>query len=116
MDAVKYFEIKNRMTKNCTIACNKCGLDADKHDGLGCSDFEMKYPEKAVAIAEKWEKEHQLKTRKQVLFERFPDANTNDAGEPLVCAAVVGLIEKDCLYYESCVDCWNDAAPDKYQV
>lgn len=70
IDAVKYFEIKKRMTKNCTIACNACGLDADKHDGLGCSEFEMDYPEKAVEIVEQFEKEDPLKTCAQVFKEK----------------------------------------------
>lgn len=127
IDVVEYFKIKKIMTKNCTIACNKCDIDnacnklgIDADGALGCSDFEMDYPEKAVEIVEKWAKEHQLKTRAQVFFEKFPDAIKNSDGKPEVCAKYCGLAEV-CRVIDNheppsyCKKCWNELAPDKYQ-
>lgn len=115
MDAVKYFEIRKRMTKSCSIGCNKCDFDGFNNGShLDCNDFEHEYSEKAVEIAEQWENEHPLKTRAQVFFEVLPDAPKNSDGKPRVCACHVGLIA-ECNPDISCNDCWNKPAPEKYQ-
>lgn len=122
MDAVKYFEIKKRMTRNCSIECCKCDIDPVKHgeEEIGCITFEMTYPEKAVAIAEKWDKEHTKKTCAQVFFERFPDAKKHENSEtPMICVKTVGLSDLGhicpCGNIIDCCKCWNSPAPDKYQ-
>ena len=121
MDAVKYFEIRKRMTKSCSIGCNKCDFGWYNNGiHLNCNDFENEYPEKAVEIAEQWENEHPLKTRAQVFFERFPDAPKHSDGRPIACAKRCGLTDK-CRAKEHkgtlvyCIYCWQKPAPDKYQ-
>ena len=121
MDAVKYLKTRKRMTKSCTIDCQKCGLFASNNGyRLYCRTFEEEHPIKAVEIAEKWEKEHPLKTRMQVFFEKFPDAPKHSDGRPIACAKHCGLTEKcrekeykGTLVY--CIYCWQEPAPDKYQ-
>lgn len=64
-----------------TIAKNKdgnnfyCGLryEADK-SGESCEEYIKNHPEKAVAIVEKWAKEHPKKTRQSEFLKIFPEA------------------------------------------
>lgn len=77
MDAVKYFKEKKRMTKGCdTYAkCHECPLYEDnnifKED---CTFFEINHPEEAVAIVEKWAKEHHIATRMDKFINEYPKA------------------------------------------
>lgn len=70
-----YFKEKKRMTKDCTINCMDCKLS---RFGNGtkkfCKQFELEHPEKAIAIVEKWAKEHPVKTRMSDFLEKFPRA------------------------------------------
>ena len=49
MDAVEYLKQKNRMTNNCTIACNTCPLAIENNNrNLVCANFVRHYIEEAV--------------------------------------------------------------------
>ena len=59
MDAVEFFNEKSRLTKGCTIDCVKCKLSSYNNGfELSCSDFECKYPEKAIETLEQWSEEN----------------------------------------------------------
>lgn len=75
MNAVAYFKIKKRMTLNCQTDCKICKLYF-KNNGTGkrCAVFEMHFPEKAVAIVEKWAEEHPCETRMSSLLKKIPKA------------------------------------------
>ena len=46
MDAITFFEEKQRMTKECTIECCKCPLSYENNEeGLACSILERYYGE-----------------------------------------------------------------------
>lgn len=117
MDAVKYFEIKKRMTKSCTIDCYKCGLFSFNNGyRLYCRTLEEEHPIKAVEIVEKWYQEHQEKTCAQVFFERFPDAPKDEFNgkSPKPCPSdCFKGVEQLC--GNPCIECWNQKAPDEYQ-
>ena len=55
--------------------CEKCGLSYtnNKTDRV-CGDFIKRHPEEAVAIVEKWSKEHPRKTRQSEFLKMFPNA------------------------------------------
>lgn len=117
MDAVKYLKTKARMTKECSISCDSCGFSI-KNNGTDkrCRSLQYEYPEKAVAIAENWEKEHPLKTCAQVFFEKFPDAPKHSDGTPRLCAINCGIAtDLNLCSSAKCYECWNEPAPDKYQ-
>lgn len=83
MDAVKYFKIKNRMTKGCAenSNCSQCVLNINNNPyGEGCSAFEKQHPEEAVAAVEKWAEEHPPKTRMSDFLEEFPRARVLKCG------------------------------------
>lgn len=86
MDAVEYLKQKNRMTNNCTIACNTCPLAIENNNrNLVCANFVRHYIEEAVEIVENWAKEHPAKTYKDVFLEKFPDAKIEKNGVPYPC-------------------------------
>lgn len=70
MDAVEFLKTLQRM---CNGKCSKC--EFQKRSGLGhCATWRNAHPEEAVAIAEKWAKDHPIKTRQSVFLEQFPNA------------------------------------------
>ena len=63
MDALEYFKIKKRMTNKCEMDCVDCPLYyANNNKKLGCKRFETLYPDEAIKIVERWEKEHPIMT------------------------------------------------------
>ena len=83
MDAVEFLKETNRMCKSFNDNCkNKdgnnfyCGLryEANKNNEEYCKEYIKNHPDKAVAIVEKWVKEHPRKTRQEKFLEMFPDA------------------------------------------
>lgn len=66
-----YFAEKQRMTKKhklnhggyaCKLNCTDCPLShLNNGSTMLCSDFERIYPEKAIAIIQKWSDEHPQK-------------------------------------------------------
>lgn len=75
MDAIRYFEIKKRMTNDCNIDCIDCKLSRFKNGTMKfCKNFEFEHPKKAIAIVEKWAKKHPVKTRMSDFLEKFPRA------------------------------------------
>lgn len=111
-----YFSEKARMSKTtksgtCKVVCEKCPLSSD-NNGVGecCTDFEMLYPEKAIAIVQKWSDEHPQKTFVTEFLKNYPCAVVNGDGIPnSVCPYDLGLMDKhDCR--KTCIECWNQPA------
>ena len=99
MDAVEFMKESNRMCKAFNDNCkNKdgnnfyCGLryEADKNGEL-CDAYIRNHPDKAVAIVEKWAKEHPRKTRQSELLKIFPNALKDLNGMPRLCPQEVDL-------------------------
>lgn len=89
------------------LKCNKCLLSKFKsgHD-LSCIDLELKYQVEATEIVRKWANEHPRKTRKDVLFEKFPKAEICKDGSPYSCCSALGMIPKE-QCNENCTKCWD---------
>lgn len=113
-----YFSEKARMSKTtksgtCKVVCEKCPLSSD-NNGVGecCTDFEMLYPEKAIAIVQKWSDEHPQKTFVTEFLKNYPCAVVNGDGIPnSVCPYDLGLMDKhDCR--KTCIECWNQPIED----
>lgn len=114
-----YFAEKQRMTKKhklnhvgyaCKLNCADCPL-SHSNNGIGetCFGLETLYPEKAVAIVQKWSDEHQPKTYLSELLEHFPNVPLHDNGIPEdICPFHLGFMSKDdCRKDYNCVKCWN---------
>lgn len=112
-----YFAERRRMTKVrsgayyiCKRDCADCLLSA-KNNGTGapCTDLELLYPEKAIAIVQKWSDEHPPKTYLSEFLKHYPDALLKSNGTPKgVCLYELGLVSLDnCEKGNGCIDCWN---------
>lgn len=82
MDAVEFLKESSRMCEAFNDNCKSkdgnnfyCGLryEVDKNGEL-CDAYIRNHPDKAVAIVEKWAKEHPIKTRQSEFLKMFPDA------------------------------------------
>lgn len=76
MDAVGFLKTLCRM---CNCECLNCEFGKRLHGFESCTIWRKNHPEEAVAIAEKWAKEHPVKTRQSVFFEQWPDARIKKA-------------------------------------
>lgn len=121
-----YFAEKRRLTKRrkiygnaymCKIDCANCPLNSSNNGTNGmtsCSDFETFYPEKAIAIVQKWSDEHPQKTYLSELLKIFPNTPLGDDGMPeIICPHHLGLKDiEDCEIDSNCVECWNQIIED----
>lgn len=121
-----YFAEKQRMTKTtnklgfcgfcgfCGIECRECPLYVENNDPMfTCTSLEKLYPEKAIAIVQKWSDEHPQKTYLSEFLKKYPNVQFYDTGIPKgICPYDLGLdlglmsIE-GCRNDRNCVKCWN---------
>lgn len=109
-----YLAEKLRMTKKhnrmCDIDCDDCPLNS-KNNGVHtlCKDFESLYPDKAIAIVQKWSDEHPPKTYLSEFLRHYPNALLDDDGMPkLFCPHRLGLMSADDYRTDGdCIKCWN---------
>lgn len=117
-----YFAEKARMTKKdklgrCKLYCGECLLN-NKNNGtsenLLCGAFEAIYPEKAIAIVQKWSDEHPRETYLSEFLKNYPNAQLRIDGTPRgVCPYYLGLMSRDdCRKDHNCVKCWNQSVED----
>lgn len=72
MDAVNFIVTRDRMCKSFNNRCRGCEI-ANRMDGNeSCNDYIKRCPAEAVAIVEKWGKEHPKKTRQNEFLKLFP--------------------------------------------
>lgn len=99
-----YFKEKNRMIKNCEIACEDCPISNNNNKtDLPCEVFERTYPDEAIEIVQKWSDEHQVETRKEHFLKMFPNASMWK-GHPFLC---VSHLSKKVSCENDCKKCWD---------
>lgn len=111
MDAVRYLEETRRMCRFFShVACVGCPALINRQSCM-FADMIVNYGTKttdAVAIVEKWSKEHPCKTRQSVFLEQWPNAEL-DSNDVIVidpCDIDKTIYRKDngC-YNRKCDDC-----------
>ena len=117
MDALKYLEIKSRMTNNCKMSCNDCPL-AYKNNikKINCGRLESLYPNEAIKIVEDWGKEHPFVTNvdkyKEIIKETF-----GDDFEIEICGNKPYENIPDCrccmMNCDECIEFWNSEYIEK---
>lgn len=101
-----YFKEKNRMIKNCEIACEDCPISSDNNKtDLPCEVFERTCPDKAIEIVQKWSDEHQPETRAEHFLKMFPNARTEPNNRtPSIC---LKSVNENLECNRPCTDCWD---------
>lgn len=117
-----YLAEKRRMTKEqqdgvCKLKCSGCPLSSFNNGSrnmVPCFAFETLYPEKAVAIVQKWSDEHPRKTYLSELLKIFPNTPLGKDGTPtLLFPYRLGLMSRYvCRKDRNCVKCWNQPLKD----
>lgn len=110
MDAVNFIVTRDRMCRTFNMRCRGCEI-ANRMDGNeSCNDYIKRCPAEAVAIVEKWSKEHPLKTRQNEFLKLFPRVSmTADdviafCPESMDSAFVCPIKERDS-YDSKCGEC-----------
>ena len=65
---INYLKEKERMSNHCKIDCDDCPL---KLSGYFCHILQRDYPEKAIAIVQKWSDEHPQRTILEDFLEKY---------------------------------------------
>lgn len=94
MDAVEFLKTLRRM---CNGECHKCEFQKRLNGFETCTVWRKTHPEEAVAIIEKWAKEHPVKTRQSVFLEQYPEAELAQDGILTICPIAISAAyrEKD---------------------
>jgi len=93
--------------------CSGCKLSS-RNNGrkLDCREFQSKYQKETIAIVQEWSDSHQPKTRKDVFFEAFPNADRHDYNAPTVCTRRIFGYDAIGECISDCVECWNTPIED----
>lgn len=114
-----YLSEEARMTKSsdvgvCRISCNHCPLSRfNNGEEMLCTELELKHPEKAIEIVQRWSDTHSQKTYLTEFLKHYPNVQLYDTGIPKwICPYHLGLMSKDnCRKDHNCVECWNQPIP-----
>lgn len=115
MTALEFLKEKKRMCKSYGLFCAGCGIYREK-GGRFCEEFTRDFPEKAIAIVEKWLEEHPRKTILQDFLEKYPKAVLDEYGIPFnICPYYLGYEKSpeddnelcNSTEPDSCAKCWN---------
>lgn len=104
-DTLLFAEERSRMCKSYE-SCRECPLDETKcaiADILNSAEDD----EKILQTVQNWHDNKPLRTYKEDFFEKFPNAERSDSGEPIVCKALIYRYDKDCSNM-TCDECWNE--------
>lgn len=107
MDAKEYFEIKRRMTKQCSISCFDCPFD-EFEDCDCCTNLEQEYPEKAIELVKEWAEKHPKFTNKDKLNQIIKEAFGEDK-EAVKCTVATNACMEFCDTMDccECVEFWQ---------
>lgn len=112
MDAVEFFEERDRMCKSFGGDCTGCDIYKVTMSNLSCNAFIFTRPQEMVAIVERWAKEHPRKTRQSEFLKMFPDAQIFEGVLKIEPCELVGskLNSEECHSYDEfglsgCYEC-----------
>lgn len=86
MDAVEFLKTLSRM---CNCEYFKCEFGKRLSGFVTCTVWRRTHPEEAVAIAEKWAKEHPAKTRQSEFLKQWPEAALTKDGAIAICPLAI---------------------------
>lgn len=121
LTAKEYLETRTRMLKStkdskCNRDCKSCPFQANNSgEELDCDEIEYVNPKRAIEIVQKWGEEHLVKTLKDKLLEKFPDAQLSQSGTPNACAEELGFKIKTKCEDTDCDECWGRPYIDEFE-
>lgn len=92
MDAVEFLKTLCRM---CNCECYKCEFGKRLSGFETCTVWRKTHPGEAVAIVEKWAKEHPVKTRQSVFLEQYPETKILKDGAIVICPLAVSAAYRE---------------------
>ena len=92
MDAVEFVKTLGRM---CNVECTKCEFWKRRSSFESCNVWQKEHPEEAVAIVEKWAKEHPTKTRQSEFLKHYPEAELTQDGFLTICPIAISSAYRD---------------------
>lgn len=92
MDAVEFLKTLCRM---CNCECCNCEFKKRLSVFETCTAWRKTHPDEAVAIVEKWAKEHPVKTRQSEFLKQWPEANVDKNGVLQTCPALISASHRD---------------------
>lgn len=99
---------KQRKDGGCELNCVDCPLGGSNNSiDVPCSVLETNYPEKAIAIVQKWSDEHPQRTYLSEFLKNYPNAPLVHDGTPEICLRKLGLTDIKTCRVGGCVECWN---------
>lgn len=105
MTAVEYFKAKSRMCDSFMV-CWDCPLnEINSTSDVNC--FNKGFEEEAIAIVQKWNEEHPIKTRQSEFLKIFPDTFIVGGAINIKPCYVLDIKIKDCTG-EECEKCRKD--------
>lgn len=107
MDAVKFLKVLDKM---CDGKCRECEFGEKASRNEPCHYWRNAHPEEAVAIVERWAKEHPVKTRQSVFLQQYPEAKLGQDGVLTICPLAISHAyrEKDgncASRFDTCAGC-----------
>ena len=106
MDAIEFIKEKKRMCKSYSSCTDTCLIRKSMDESRStCIGYCFEYPEKAVAIVERWSSEHPAKTRQSEILKIIPDATIKNGILITKPCEVNEKIKDRCKKYDYCRDC-----------
>lgn len=101
MDAVEFLKTLSRM---CNCECCNCEFRKRLSVFETCTSWRKTHPDEAVAIVEKWAKEHPAKTRQSEFLKHYPNARFFSGCLNACPMDVFGDTEINC-NAQPCIEC-----------
>ena len=99
-----------------TSGCGNCDMNLLPGP---CGVVARERPVKAIKIVQEWSDRHPVRTRINVLLEKFPDAMLFPNGEPTMCAKSIFGSDIECTLPKkitepsgACFKCWQTPVED----
>ena len=109
-----YLSEQARMTKSSDVGVCRSRFNNDEE--MLCTELELRHPEKAIAIVQKWSDEHPQRTYLSEFLKNYPNAKLDEDGTPhKLCPWHLGLISVNSCH-NNCVRCWNQPVKKKKKM
>ena len=112
MDCSKTIDFFSELKRLCSLrrTCKAGAANEEQCPLCGFCELPLSEicAEKAVENLQKWSDKHPKKTYAQDFFEKFPKAQSNSDGSPIICKEIIYGGFNNYICTETCYECWNE--------